>query len=93
MRIGKAIKSARKLRGMSQRELSKRAKLSITYISEIENEKKDPSLSALRTIGAALRVEPSLMALLAMDEAELDPEHREGFKALKSLIEKKLLSQ
>jgi transcriptional regulator with XRE-family HTH domain len=90
VKIGNGIKSARKLSGISQRELSDRSRLSITYISEIENGKKDPSIAALRAIASAIKMELPFMVLLSMDETDIDEENRKAFTALKHIIENKL---
>lgn len=90
MKIGNGIKNARKLSGISQRELSNRSRLSITYISEIENGKKDPSIAALRAIASAIKMELPFMVLLSMEETDIDEENRKAFTALKRIIENKL---
>jgi transcriptional regulator with XRE-family HTH domain len=90
VKIGNGIKNARGLSGLSQRELSNRSRLSITYISEIENGKKDPSIAALRAIAGAIQMELPFMVLLSMEEADVDEENRKAFNALKRIIENKL---
>jgi transcriptional regulator with XRE-family HTH domain len=90
VKIGNGIKNARKLSGISQRELSNRSRLSITYISEIENGKKDPSIAALRAIASAIKMELPFMVLLSMEETDIDEENRKAFTALKRIIENKL---
>jgi transcriptional regulator with XRE-family HTH domain len=90
LKIGTAIKQARTLRGITQSELSQRAKLSITYISEIENEKKDPSMQALRSIATAIGLDAPMILLLAMQDSDVSEEHRTAFNALRNQVIKKL---
>lgn len=52
------IKVWRKERGLTQVELAKAAKLSQSHLAEIERGRKEPSVSVLRALAAALRVEP-----------------------------------
>lgn len=52
-----AVRVWREFRGMSARELAAQAGLSAAYLSEIETGKKEGSLSALRKIAKALRVD------------------------------------
>ncbi|MGO8093891.1 helix-turn-helix domain-containing protein [Rhizobium leguminosarum] len=47
----------RKHRGMSIKELAEKSGLSQPYLSEIETEKKEGSLDALRSIASALDVD------------------------------------
>lgn len=54
--LGRAIRSLRKQRGMSQDDLAEAAKLSRNYVSDIERGVRNPSLLAVIGIGRALRV-------------------------------------
>lgn len=54
--IGQLIKELRVAKRMGQNELAKKAVLSRSYLSEIENENADPSLRALRKIAISLDV-------------------------------------
>jgi transcriptional regulator with XRE-family HTH domain len=53
-RIGAAIRAERASQRMSQQELAKKAGVSPTRITEIENEKSDPRLSTVESIAGAL---------------------------------------
>ncbi len=50
------VKAIREQRGLSIRALAAKAKMSFTYLSNVENGKADPSLSTLRRIAKALKV-------------------------------------
>jgi len=56
MTLGKNIKNKRQDLGLSQSELAKMAKISVSYLSEIENERTNPSLKTLLRIAEALKV-------------------------------------
>lgn len=56
MKLGLSIKKARKKKKMSQVQLSTLAKLSRTYISDVENGRYAPSLETLMRISAVLKV-------------------------------------
>jgi transcriptional regulator with XRE-family HTH domain len=56
--IGERIKALRIERGMTLAELGEIAKLSTSYISQIEREKTTPSLPTLMEIAKALEVAP-----------------------------------
>jgi transcriptional regulator with XRE-family HTH domain len=53
-RIGAVIRAERASQRMSQQELAKKAGVSPTRITEIENEKSDPRLSTVESIAGAL---------------------------------------
>ncbi|MEE8241808.1 MAG: helix-turn-helix transcriptional regulator [Nitrospirales bacterium] len=50
------LKRIRERKGLSQRALAAKAKMSVTYLCNVENGKADPSLSTLRRLAKALRV-------------------------------------
>src|SRR5665213_2441781 len=55
--LGDRVKYLRSLRGLSQVQLAKDAKLSQATIAQIESGRKDPSVEALRQIARALDTE------------------------------------
>ena len=59
------IQKYRIAQGLTQENLAERVDLSVSYISEIENGKKRPSLKTLEKIAAALDV--SLVSLMGED--------------------------
>ena len=60
--VGTKIKLLRKKKGITLRELARRAGFTAAYISLIENSKVDPSLHSLRKISEALDV--SILSLI-----------------------------
>lgn len=72
MNLGKAIKTTRTARGLTQQELAQRANLSVSYLSLLEKNKRDPSLSSIESIALALNIPMSIMMFLAADRRELD---------------------
>lgn len=60
--IGEALRTWRRQRGYSLQEVARRAGLSASYLSEIENGKKQPSVKTLEALATALNV--SLDSLL-----------------------------
>jgi transcriptional regulator with XRE-family HTH domain len=53
---GKTIRSFRQKRGLSLADLSERSGLSVSYLSEIERGKKQPSLDTLEKLSTALNI-------------------------------------
>jgi transcriptional regulator with XRE-family HTH domain len=69
MRFSERIRELRKARGLSQRALAAKVKVTFGYISKIENDNLDfgdyPSDDVIRRIAKALGTEPDDLLLLA----------------------------
>lgn len=79
MNIGNTIRSLRKKRGITQKELSKLCGISQTYISQIENDARNPTLNTLDIIGKSLKVPHEIIAFLSLDSESVAPNKREIF--------------
>lgn len=85
MRLGRSIKLCRTQRGISQSDLARAAGVSASYMSLLEKEKRDPPLSTLEDIAAALRVPLSVLIFLGADDSEisgLPPEARDCLSSI-----------
>lgn len=71
MDVGHAIRLCRTQRGTSQSELAELAHCSASYLSMLENNKRDPTVSTLTRIAKALRVPVGALFFLASSEADL----------------------
>lgn len=71
MSIGNAIKVCRTRRNLTQKELAKRADLNTSYLSQVEQDKRDPTLSTLRSISKGLQIPLSILLFLGGDQDEL----------------------
>lgn len=71
MNLGQAIRLCRMQRGVSQSAIANRANCSVSYLSMLENNKRDPTLSTVAKIAEALNVPVGLLLVLATDENEL----------------------
>ena len=67
-RVGERIKALRTMQGMTLAELSDKANISVSYLSQIERDKTTPSLTSLMGIARALDVGPRFF--FETDEAE-----------------------
>ncbi|WP_366922187.1 helix-turn-helix transcriptional regulator [Metallumcola ferriviriculae] len=61
MEIGKRIKSLRKEKKLSLKQLSERTGISISFLSDIENERSTPSLERTKDIAQALNTTVSYL--------------------------------
>jgi transcriptional regulator with XRE-family HTH domain len=71
MNLGKAIQTSRVKRGLSQATLAKRANCSISYLSMLENSKRDPTLSTVQNIATALGIPLEILFFLGAEDGEL----------------------
>ena len=71
MNIGHAIKLCRTRRGFSQSVLAEKADCSVSYLSVLENNKRDPALSTITKIADALKVPLGLLFFLASEKDEI----------------------
>lgn len=65
MSFGKKLRKLRQNRGLTLKELSKNANISVSYLSDLENERSNPSLETLSVIARTLNTFPA--ALLESD--------------------------
>ncbi len=72
MNVGKSIRNARLKVGLSQEELSVRAGINRTYLSQLENSRSSPTLEVLERIAQALDV--GAAALIAETPTAREPE-------------------
>lgn len=71
MNVGQAIRLCRTQRGASQGAIAQRANCSVSYLSMLENNKRDPTLSTVTKIAEALHVPVGLLFVLAADQDDL----------------------
>lgn len=71
MNYGKAIKTIRSIREVSQTELSEKAQLSKSYLSKIESGQSIPTLDKLELIADALDVPFYLLVFFASEKNDL----------------------
>ncbi|SDC31710.1 MULTISPECIES: helix-turn-helix domain-containing protein [unclassified Candidatus Frackibacter] len=62
--IGQVIKEERRSKNIKQVDLAKKAGISNTYLSDIENERTEPSIKTIRNIARALNIDWTQIFLL-----------------------------
>lgn len=88
MNLGAVIKNHRTKRGFSQDTFSRLCRISQTYLSQIENNKREPSLSALKTISHELNVPLPILFFLSIEESDLKGSNKvDLFESLSKPIE------
>lgn len=92
MDLGNTINSIRKQKGIRQGELADRIGLTQTYLSQIENNKRDPNLATLKKIGDALSMPLPILFFLALDESDIPERKKVAFKLIGPSV-KSMLSE
>lgn len=82
MDLGRAIAQLRKQQCLNQKSLARECSISQTYLSQIENNRKDPNLSTLKEISRALEVPLPILFFLAMNDGDIPEGKREAFGQL-----------
>jgi transcriptional regulator with XRE-family HTH domain len=72
MDLGKSIKVCRVHKGWSQEQLAAKANISVSYLSLIEQNKRDPPLSTIDQIAGALHVPLNMLLFLGSKPDEVN---------------------
>ena len=90
MDLGSIIKNIRKRKGQSQMEFAQSCGITQTYLSQIENNQKEPNLSTLKDISKNLDIPLPILFFLSLNEEDIPQEKRQAFEiispSVKSLI-------
>lgn len=73
MNVGRAIRLCRIKRGASQGVVARQASCSVSYLSMLENNKRDPTLATLTKVAQALQIPVGLLFFLASEQDDLGP--------------------
>ncbi|NDW09329.1 helix-turn-helix domain-containing protein [Dysgonomonas sp. 520] len=82
MNLGTIIKKMRKQRSQTQQEFASSCGITQTYLSQIENNSKEPNLSTLKEISKKLDLPLPILFFLSLTEEDIVPEKRKAFEEL-----------
>jgi transcriptional regulator with XRE-family HTH domain len=86
MNLGNTLIELREAKGLKQKALAEKCQITQAYLSQIENDKKEPNLSTLKTISEILEIPLPLIFFLAIDEKDFPERKKEAFEILRPLI-------
>lgn len=84
MDLGQTIKYLRQEKKLTQEQLANNCGMTQTYLSQIERNQKEPTLSALKDIATSLEVPVPILFFLSIDEQDVPPEKRDAFNSIGS---------
>jgi len=87
MQLGKVIKEKRKGLGLNQVEFSQAVGITQTFLSQIENDKKEPSAKVLTSICYVLGFPKPILMWFALEEKDVPEEKRSVFNILKESVD------
>ena len=82
MTIGPTLRIIRKKRGILQKDLSEACSLTQSYLSQIENNKREPTIATLREICNYLEVPLPAVFLLSIEDDDLPAAKREAYQSV-----------
>lgn len=90
MDLGITIKNIRQQKGIKQIFLAEQCNISQTYLSQLENNVKEPNISTLRTISEKLGLPLPILFFLSLDNDDIKAEKRTAYNhlvpSIKSMI-------
>lgn len=86
MNLGYTIKKIRKQKKITQNEFSSLCGITQTYLSQIEGNLKEPSLSALKSISKKLNIPLPILFFLSMTEDDVEKHKVESFRIINSSV-------
>jgi transcriptional regulator with XRE-family HTH domain len=92
MDLGETIKIIRKQKGIKQNTFAELCNITQAYLSQIENNLKEPNLSTLRKIAEKLSVPLPILFFLSMNEEDVASDKKEAYTMIAPSV-KSLLNQ
>lgn len=86
MNLGQAIANVRKKKQIKQKVLAEKCSISQTYLSQIENNRRDPNLSTLKKISQVLQVPLPIIFFLSLTDEDIPEQKKETFMHLSSPV-------
>lgn len=88
MKIGDVIASVRRRKRIEQQGLANTLKISVSYLSQVENNRRKPSTKLLQAIANALEVPLSSLLFMMLEEKHFaDESKRELFLQAKPIMD------
>ena len=93
MPLGTAIRKLRMAGGLSQAELARRARVSASFLSLVERNRREPTLTVLRRIAEELRVPFGVVLATALVDSTTDPKWQGPISKLLEALRLQLMTE
>lgn len=88
MNYGQALKSIREEKKMTQKTAALKAKVSQTYLSQVEsNTKQSPSKSIIAKLCKVYKIPPVIIHINAIEESDVPKANRHLYSKLKPVLD------
>ena len=87
MNLGLAVKTLRKNKGLTQGNFCEMVGITQSYLSQVENGNKEPSIDVVKKIADALGTPMPILFWFTLTEEDVDDNKREVFKLLKPSVD------
>lgn len=91
MDLGTVIKNIRKKKGFTQTQLAELCGITQTYLSQIENNQKEPNTAILKVIAEKLDFPLPILFFLSIEDTDIPENKRDAYNmispSVKSLID------
>ena len=91
MNIGSAIKTLRKQKGISQKDLAEKCEVSVNALCQIELNNTFPQKSTIQKVCEVLEIPTSYLLFFSISDEDVPEENRSFFNSLKPTINNLLL--
>lgn len=86
MKLGSAIKSLRRETAITQKAFANQLGITNSYLSQVENERKVPSLDLLRNICNQLKISVPMLIMFAMEPEDIPESKRLLYTTIRPLL-------
>lgn len=86
MNLGATIKKYRKRKRISQQVLANKCNLSQGYLSQIENNQKDPTVSVLNIVSECLNIPLPFLFVMSLEKKDIKSDKRRYFYVIQSSV-------
>lgn len=87
MKLGSAIKLLRRETATTQKAFAYQLGITGSYLSQVENEKKVPSLDLLKEICNQLKISVPMLIMFAMEPEDIPESKRQFYTTIRPLIQ------
>jgi transcriptional regulator with XRE-family HTH domain len=82
MDLGNTIRNIRKYQGLTQDEFAIACGITQAYLSQIENNLKEPTISVLKTVAEKLNVPLPIIFFQSLTEEDIQPDKKEIYNLI-----------
>jgi len=87
MKLGATIKKLRKERAINQTNFAEQCGISQTYLSQIEKDERNPTISVLDRICDVLKIPSAVLLFMSLSIDSVPEDRREIFKTAKPILD------